>query len=57
MPITLWNFSSTNHALEAMEDVFPIPRELKLRWYIGYIVGAVLALIGLITVLFMLGVI
>jgi putative membrane protein len=57
MVIAIWNYWSINNALLAMNEQFPIPRDLKLRWYISYVVAGVLALIGLITFLFMLRVI
>ena len=57
MLIAIWNYWSINKSLEAMDATFPIPHELKLRWYISYVVAGVLALIGLITFLFMLRVI
>jgi putative membrane protein len=57
MLVAIWNYWSINRALQAMDDQFPIPRDLTLRWYISYAVAGVLALIGLITFLFMLRVI
>lgn len=54
MLIALWNYWAINTALQAMDDQFPIPRELKQRWVISYAVAVILALIGLITFLFML---
>jgi putative membrane protein len=57
MLIAIWNYWSINNALQDMNDLFPIPRELKLRWYVSYVVAGVLALIGLVTFLFMLRVI
>jgi putative membrane protein len=57
MLVAIWNYWSINKALQAMDMLFPIPRDLKLRWYISYAVAGILALIGLITFLFMLRVI
>ena len=57
MLVAIWNYWSINRALQAMNEVFPVPRELKLRWVISYVVAGVIALIGLITFLFMLRVI
>jgi putative membrane protein len=57
MVIAIWNYWSINKALQRMDALFPIPRDLKLRWYISYAVAGILALIGLITFLFMLRVI
>jgi putative membrane protein len=57
MLVALWNFWSINKSLVAMNDLFPVPQELKLRWVISYGVALVLVLIGLITFLFMLRVI
>ena len=54
MLIALWNYWSINTALKAMNAEFPIPRELTQRWVISYAVAIILALIGLITFLFML---
>lgn len=54
MVIALWNYWSINTALKAMNAEFPIPRELTQRWVISYAVAVILALIGLITFLFML---
>jgi putative membrane protein len=54
MLIALWNYWAMNNALKAMNAEFPIPRELTRRWVISYAVAAILALIGLITFLFML---
>jgi putative membrane protein len=55
--IAIWNYWSINHALQAMDPTFPIPRELTLRWYISYAVAGVLALIGLLNFHVMLRVI
>jgi hypothetical protein len=57
MLVALWNYWSINKGLVAMNDLFPIPQELKLRWVISYVVALVLTLIGLGTFLFMLRVI
>jgi uncharacterized membrane protein YidH (DUF202 family) len=57
MLVALWNYWSINKLLVAMNDLFPVPQELKLRWVIPYVVALVLVLIGLITFLFMLRVI
>jgi putative membrane protein len=57
MLVAIWNYWSINNALQKMNDVFPIPQDLKLRWFISYVVAGVLVLIGLITFLFMLRVI
>jgi putative membrane protein len=57
MLIAIWNYWSINHALQAMDTAFPLPRDLTVRWYISYAVGGILALIGLVTFLFMLRVI
>lgn len=54
MLIALWNYWAINTALQAMDTEFPIPHELKQRWVISYAVAIILALIGLITFLFML---
>jgi putative membrane protein len=54
MVIALWNYWSINKALAAMDRDFPIPRELQMHWVISYVVAVVLALIGLVTFLFML---
>lgn len=54
MLVALWNYWSINKSLVAMNDLFPVPQELKLRWVISYVVALVLVLIGLITFLFML---
>jgi putative membrane protein len=57
MVIAIWNYWSINRGLEAMDNLFPIPQDLKLRWIISYVVAGILAVIGLGTFLFMLRVI
>jgi putative membrane protein len=57
MIVAIWNYWSINRALQSLDAEFPIPRDLTLRWYISYAVAGILALIGLITFLFMLRVI
>jgi hypothetical protein len=57
MIVALWNYRSVNRSLEAMNALFPVPHDLSKRWIVSYVTGAVIAVIGFITFLFMLRVI
>jgi putative membrane protein len=57
MLVAIWNYWSINQALVAMEEVLQIPASFKQRWIYSYVLAAVIAVIGLITLLFMLRVI
>jgi putative membrane protein len=57
MLVAIWNYWSINQALGALEEVLQIPPSFQRRWIYSYVLAAVIAVIGLITLLFMLRVI
>ena len=57
MLVAIWNYWSINQALMALEEVLQIPTSFKRRWIYSYVLAAVIAVIGLITLLFMLRII
>jgi putative membrane protein len=57
MLVAIWNYWSINQALVAIEEVLQIPASFQRRWIYSYVLAAVIAVIGLITLLFMLRVI
>jgi putative membrane protein len=57
MLVAIWNYWSINQALMALEEVLQIPASFQRRWIYSYVLAAVIAVIGLITLLFMLRII
>ena len=57
MVVAVWNYWSINQFLESLDDSLEIPRQLKRRWIYSYVIATVIAIIGLMTFLFMLRVI
>ena len=57
MIVAVWNYWSINQFLESLDDSLEIPNQLKRRWIYSYVIAAIIAVIGLMTFLFMLRVI
>ena len=57
MAVGIWNYWSINKALLEMEATLQIPPHFKRRWLFSYVLSGLLALIGFVTLLFMLRVV
>ena len=57
MVVAIWNYWSINQSLMGIEGALQIPESFKRRWIYSYVLAAVIAVIGLITLLFMLRVV
>ena len=57
MVVAVWNYWSINQYLQSLDTPLDISGGLKRRWIYSYVLAAVIAVIGLITLLFMLRVI
>jgi uncharacterized membrane protein YidH (DUF202 family) len=57
MVVAVWNYWSINQYLQSLDAALDISAGLKRRWIYSYVLAAVIAVIGLITLLFMLRVI
>ena len=55
--VGVYNYWLINQYLESSPVAAAVHRGLKLRWIYSYVIAAVLALIGVVTILFMLRVI
>ncbi len=57
MVVAVWNYWSINQYLQSLDAPLDISAGLKRRWIYSYVLAAVIAVIGLVTLLFMLRVI
>ena len=57
MVVAVWNYWSINQYLQSLDESLHITARLKRRWIYSYVLAAVIAVIGLVTLLFMLRVI
>jgi hypothetical protein len=46
MVVAVWSFCTLNRYLESSVAAIPVPREMKVRWAISYLVAAVVFVIG-----------
>ena len=57
MLVGVYNYWIINQYLESSPVADTVHRGLKLRWIYSYVIAAVLAIIGIVTILFMFRVI
>ena len=57
MVVAVWNYWGINQYLQSLDESLHITARLKRRWIYSYVLAAVIAVIGLVTLLFMLRVI
>jgi putative membrane protein len=57
MVVAVWNYWGINQYLQSLDESLHITARLKRRWIYSYVLAAVIAVIGLVTFLFMLRVI
>ncbi len=57
MIVAVWNYWNINQYLVSLDASLHLSAALKRRWIFSYVIAAVIAVIGLITFLFMLRVI
>ena len=55
--VGVYNYWGINQYLEESPVAGAVHRRLKLRWIYSYVISAVLAIIGVVTILFMLRII